>query len=798
MSADWGLPPEPWRLREVGFDADRVGRTESLFALSNGHLGVRGLLDEGEPCDLPGTYLNGCYETYPLAYAEAGYGDPPFGELMINVTDATTIRLLVDDEPFDLREGRLLDAERVLDFRTGVLDRSVRWCSPAGSTISVASTRLVSMTQRDVLAIDYRVEAVERDVRLTVHSELRANRPIPAGPSNPAPTQVVQEPLLAVQHRRRDDRSLLLHRTRHSGLRVAAAVQHLIDAPSDATANSTVEADDACTVVSVTLNPGQCLRITKFVAYGCSSTRSADALADQTDAALTRATDDGWDALLASQRAYLDTFWDCADIEITGDDEVQQGVRFGLFHLLQASARAEQRPIPAKGLTGTGYSGHAFWETEMYVLPVLTALTPAAVADALTWRHTTLPLARERASTLRLRGAAVPWRTISGRECGAYWPAGTAAFHVNAAVAAAVGRYLNWTGDQEFERGPGLELLVESARLWRSLGYYGEDGSFHLDGVTGPDEYSALVDDNTYTNLMAAQNLRDAARTARRWPEAAESHDLTEAEIDDWLRAASAMAVPHDAGLDMPQQYRGSTERQRWDFDTTAHAGLYPLQEHHPYVDIYRKEVAKQADLMLAMHWAGDRFTADAKARSFVYTEAITVRDSSLSASTQAVLAAEHGHLELAHAYLREAALMDLDDLHHDTDDGLHMASLAGGWIGLVCGFGGLRDHGDRLSFAPRLPPGVTRLAFTVRWHGRPVDVVVADDAVLYTLRSTADDREDRDEAKAPHLELLHHGQPLVVLPGAPRQLPIPALIPPTQRPRQPAGRAPTGSAPTR
>ena len=248
------MPPEPWRLREVGFDPDCLGRTESLFALANGHLGVRGLLDEGEPCDLPGTYLSGCYESYPLSYPESGYGDPATGELMINVTDGTLIRLLVDDEPFDLREGCLLDSERVLDFRTGVLTRSVRWRSPAGSTISVTSARLVPFRQRDVLAIDYRVEAVDRDVHLTVHSELRANRPVPERPDSPVPAQVAQEPLVAEQHHSRDDRHLLVHHTRRSGFRVAAAVEHHIDArDTDVTADSTIDPDGACTVVSVTL-----------------------------------------------------------------------------------------------------------------------------------------------------------------------------------------------------------------------------------------------------------------------------------------------------------------------------------------------------------------------------------------------------------------------------------------------------------------------------------------------------------------------------------------------------------------
>ena len=249
--------------------------------------------------------------------------------------------------------------------------------------------------------------------------------------------------------------------------------------------------DLARVTVSAEVGHGETLTLTKYLAYGWSSQRSMVSIRDQVDAALASARRTGFDGLLDDQRDYLDDYWERADVEIDGDDELQQAVRFALFHTLQSAARAEKRAIAAKGLTGDGYDGHVFWDTESFVLPVLTYTAPEAVRDALRWRHSTLDLATERARQLRLEGAAFPWRTIRGHECSAYWPAGTAAFHVNADIADAVLRYLHATGDDEFARGPGLELLVATARLWRSLGHHDARGAFHIDGVTGPDEYSA-------------------------------------------------------------------------------------------------------------------------------------------------------------------------------------------------------------------------------------------------------------------------------------------------------------------
>jgi alpha,alpha-trehalose phosphorylase len=575
----------------------------------------------------------------------------------------------------------------------------------------------------------------------------------------------------------------LIHSTRRSGLRLAAGMDHIVEAPPDVTVQVHTEArpDWARTTVVCQLKPGQRLRITKFLAYGWSSQRSRPAIRDQVGAALSAARYTGWEGLLVDQRAFLDQFWDSADVRVEGDPEIQQAVRFALFHVLQAGARAEKRPIPAKGLTGPGYDGHVFWDTEMYALPVLTYTWPVGAADVLCWRHATIGLARDRAQQLGLRGAAFPWRTIRGHECSAYWPAGTAAFHIGADIASAVLRYANATADEDFLRDTGIELLVETARLWRSLGHHDVHGQFHVDGVTGPDEYSAIADDNVYTNLMAARNLAAAAELVSAYPEVAHRLQVGEEEAASWRDAASAMHVPYNPELRVHEQSMHFTRHQEWDFLHTPDES-YPLLLHVPYFDLYRKQVVKQADLVLAMHWRGDAFTPEQKARNFAYYEARTVRDSSLSACTQAVLAAEVGHLELAHDYIAEAALMDLHDLNHNTRDGVHIASLAGAWIGLVAGFGGMRDHDGQLSFAPRLPERVSTLEFSLIWHGVRLRVTVEPRQTTYSVRDGHD---------GAIVSLLHHGERITVTTEKPVVMPIPPSVPLTPRPQQPHGRSP-------
>jgi alpha,alpha-trehalose phosphorylase len=773
---------EPWSVTEEQLELDMLAQAESVLALSNGHIGLRANLDEGEPYEMPGTYLNAFYEVRPLPYAEAGYGYPEDGQTVVNVTNGKLIRLLVDDEPFDVRYGTLVSHRRTLDLRAGVLRREVHWRSPAGREVRVRSVRLVSFVHRSVAAIRYEVAPLDGETRIVVQSELVANEDVPARSEDPRAAAMLRAPLVPEFNGIHDLRAVLVHRTRASALRMAAGMDHEIEGPEGTVTENESFDDIGRVTVSAEVGHGETLTLTKYLAYGWSSQRSMVSIRDQADAALSSARRTGFDGLLADQREYLDDFWERADVEIDGDDELQQAVRFALFHTLQSAARAEKRAIAAKGLTGDGYDGHVFWDTECYVLPVLTYTAPDAVRDALHWRHSTLDLASERARQLGLEGAAFPWRTIRGQECSAYWPAGTAAFHINADIADAVLRYLEATGDDEFARGAGLELLVATARLWRSLGHHDPGGAFHIDGVTGPDEYSAVADDNVYTNLMAARNMAGAAQACGRHREEAAALGVGDEEMAAWRDAADAIAVPYDEELEVHQQSAGYTRHERWDFEATG-ADQYPLLLHFPYFDLYRKQVVKQPDLVLAMVAVGHRFTAEEKARAFAYYEPLTVRDSSLSACVQATLAAEVGHLELAFDYFGEAALMDLDDLEHNTRDGLHIASLAGSWLAAVAGFGGFRNHEGRFSFDPRLPPHLERLAFGLMLRGRRLRVEIVPGEARYEL------------VDGEPLELRHDDTPFTLERGSPQTLTWRAPQP-EQTPEQPAHRAPSRRRP--
>jgi alpha,alpha-trehalose phosphorylase len=773
-----GFVCEPWAVREVGLDLDLLGSTESIFALSNGHIGWRANLDEGEPHVLLGSYLNAFYEEIPLPYAEAAYGNPEAGQTIVNVTDGKVIRLLVDDEPFDLRYGKLHSHERVLDLKAGVLRRTLEWESPAHRLIRIRSTRLVSLVHRALAAILYEVETVDGPADIVVQSELVANEPVGdltgRDPRAAAASASPLSPQLAIHEGRR---AILIHSTKKSALTMAAGMDHLVRGPRGSQVTSESSDDEARVTVTARMDRGQRLSLVKFVAYGWSGQRSTPALRSQIEGALATALDHGWKGLASAQQKYLRDFWARADIELKGDPEVQQAIRFAMFHVLQAAARAEQRAIPAKGLTGPGYDGHTFWDTETFVLPVLTYTVPGAAADVLRWRFQILDLARKRAKDLGFKGAAFPWRTIHGEECSGYWPASTAAFHINADIADGVLRYVSATDDREFEETVGIDLLVETARLWLSVGHHDTDGLFRIDGVTGPDEYSALADNNLYTNLMAQRNLVAAADAVGRHPAVAKRLKVSAAEVKAWHRAADRMFIPYDEKLEVHRQASDFTKHQRWDFKRTR-ADQYPLFLHFPYFDLYRKQVVKQADLVLAMHLRGDAFTQEQKARNFAYYEELTVRDSSLSSNTQSIIAAEVGHLQLAHDYLGEAALMDLNDLEHNVRDGVHMGSLAGAWLAVVAGLGGMRHNGDALGFAPRLPPRIQSLTFRLTFLGRLIKVTVNRRSAAYTL------------VRGKPLSFEHHGQEVRLRVGSPVRRPVPE-IPALPEPRQPPGRAP-------
>jgi len=732
------FPAEPWRLVEREYSARDLGLTETLFAVGNGYLGMRANPEEGRDAHSHGTFLNGFHETWPIHHAEDAFGFATTGQTIVNAPDAKLIKLYVDDEPLLLSGADLDHYERAIDFRTGVLTRELIWRTPAGKRVRVRSERMVSFVHRHLAVMTFEVTLLDHAAPVLVSSQL-INRQdgedeyhVEAAAlgegRDPRQARKFTDRVLEPRLQRQDGHETLLgYRCHNSRMTIACGVRHLIDTACDAEVTNDLGEDLAKTVIALRGTPGTPIRITKLVSYHTSSGVPAEELGDRCSRTLKRAEQDGLDQLMEDQRAYLDEHWRTADIEIDGDPLAQQALRWNLFQLLQASARTQQQGIAAKGVTGGGYDGHYFWDTEVYVVPYLAYTDPEAARKMVRFRWSMLPAARRRAAELSQRGALYPWRTISGEEASAYYAAGTAQYHINAAVVFALRRYLEASGDVDFLAREGAEVLVETARLWRDLGFYSSNGSytFHIHRVTGPDEYTTVVNDNAYTNLMARFNLRYAARTVRflaewsppdfEWLQRATGLELD--ELDEWDRAADSMFVPFDDEAGIHPQDAAFLDLEPWAWDEVPD-DHYPLLLHYHPLVIYRHQVLKQADVVLAMFLRSEQFGVEQKRRNFDYYDPITTGDSSLSASVQSIVAVEVGYDDLAFDYFERALYLDLCDQQGNTSDGVHIASSGGVWAGIVHGFAGMRETGEYLKFNPALPDRWDGVRFKIRRHG--------------------------------------------------------------------------------
>lgn len=767
----------PWKLREHPVDPDALAVSESVLALSNGHLGIRGTLDEGSPSAFRGTFLAGVHETHPLSYPESGYGQPDEGQAMIAVADGTPIRATVDGVPLDVRELAVEHHERTLDLRTGALERILRWTAASGTTLELRSRRVVSLTHRAVAAIRWELRALDGPAHVTVRSELVVGASPPEiSNADPRVAEALDHPFEALALRPTAAGGALGQRTRRTRIGIGAAVAHDVD--GDLPVTTEIEDRHVVGTVSADLIAGQSLAMTKTLGYAWSFDTPADTLLERAAGAVEQGRAIGFDGLVAAQRAVLDDLWETADVEIDGDDELQQALRYGVFQLFCAAACIEGAPVGAKGLTGAGYSGHTFWDIEGFVVPALSLLRPEAAERLLRWRASTLPKARERADVLELRGAAFAWRTIDGRETSAYWPASTAAAHLNADISRAFWLHGHVTGTGPLPLG-GAEILMETARLWMSMGHTDAEGGWHLFGVTGPDEYTGVVDDNVFTNLMAARNLRGAADAARDCPDVAAALEVDDEEIERWRTAADAVAIPFDARLGVHPMNENFTTYREWRFEDKRNS--YPIQEHQHYAKFYRRQVLKQADMVLALWWCREFFSPEQVARDVDYYEARTVRDSSLSASVQTVVCAQAQHPDLALRYLRETALVDLKDIRADTAQGLHLASVGGTWLALVAGLGGMREDQEDLELAPLLPSTISRIAYHLTWRGD-----------LLQVETTRDGSEISLPRGGGPVTVVVDGEPIQVNADRPARVRLRGPDPLLPEPTQPAGREPT------
>jgi alpha,alpha-trehalose phosphorylase len=760
-------PRDEWRLVEKRYAPEFLAQNETIFSLANGYLGIRGAFEEGLPVFQSGTFINGFYESWPITYGEEAFGFAKTGQTMLNVTDARIIKLYVDDEPFVMYKADLLEYERALNMKEGTLDRTLLWMTPSGKKVSIRSRRMVSFEHRHLAAILYEVTVLDARAPVVLVSQVDSNQANQASSGDPRQAKGVGGSVLRpAAHSLDEKRLILIHDTESSGLSIGCGVDHFLESECSMEFEGEVSEHTGQMIFSAEAEPGKPVRLVKYICYHTSGTAPPGEMRGRVERTLNRAVGHGFEKLLEEQKAYLDDFWRRSDIRLESERErAQQFIRFNLFHLLQGSARAEGTGVPAKGLTGQSYEGHYFWDSEIYVMPFLVYTAPRLARNMLKYRYSILDKARKRAREVNQRGALYPWRTINGEEASAYYAAGTAQYHINADIIYALKKYVDVTGDEDFLFQYGAEMLVETARLWEDLGFYlrGDDSHFHIHGVTGPDEYNTVVNNNTFTNLMARENLRYAVETMEalkeRDPErySALVHDtkLHEEEIGAWKKAADSMFIPYDESLGIHPQDDEFLGKEIWDFAGTP-IEKYPLLLHYHPLVIYRYQVIKQADVAMAMFLLGHEFSEEQKRRNFDYYDPLTTGDSSLSACIESILAWELGYEGKAHNYFSYGLLMDLADVGGNVKDGVHIASMGGAWMTVVYGVAGLRDWNGRISFHPKLPERTNLLNFRLTIRGRLLEVEMKRDGVTYTLLEGED------------LVFEHCGEEIALTGGAP------------------------------
>ncbi len=742
-------PPREWSIIETSFDEDWTGAAETVFSLANGFLGIRGMFEEGRPAVDAGTFCNGFHETWPIIHAEEAYGFARTGQTIVNIPDPTLLKLYVDDEPLYMPTARLTEYTREIDFRTGVLRRDMNWSSPAGKQVRIRSCHIVSSEYRHLGAFQYDLE-IDTDAPVVLSSQL-LNREDGRGIDEPRNgtekdprkgRQPGNRVLNANAHYQDALRLVTGYKTTNSRMTLGAGIDHLIETENEWYENCTWDQDLSKVVFVIDAKAGVPIRITKFFTFHSSRSVPSQELIDRCNRTLDRAVREGYGSIEHTQKAFLDRFWRHSDVVVDADPRIQQAVRWNIFQLCQASARAETTGIPAKGLTGQAYEGHYFWDTEVYVAPFLTFTEPRIARNLLRFRHSMLDKARERAREMSEAGALFPWRTINGEEASSYYAAGTAQYHINADIAYAIKHDVESRRDWDLLAEVGAEMLVETARMWCHLGFFNpDDERFHIHGVTGPDEYTTVVNDNFYTNLMARANLRYAAETVvwlkKERPDTY-SHLVHETGVQDeevtlWVDAADAMYLPYDEKRGINPQDDNFLEKERWDFANTPRDHYPLLLNYHPLV-IYRHQVIKQADVALALVLLGNEFSIQEKRRNFDYYDPITTGDSSLSACMQSILAAEIGYEKKALEYFQYALFMDLANIAGNVVDGVHIASTGGVWMTLTYGFGGMRSYQGTLSFDPRLPRTWSGMHFPIRWGDSRVKVDLTHEEYRFEL----------------------------------------------------------------
>lgn len=728
--ADRYFKVDPWRIVEEGFTPEYGMVAESVFSLGNEYMGTRGYFEEGYSGDrLLGSYFNGVYERQKAA-AQGYKGIVQETEFMVNSLDWLFIRICADEEQLDLAKSSYKDFTRVLDLKTGLLTRQFVWETKKGNLV-MKMERLISM-----------VHSKEASYKLTVSSDnYHGNVSVQAGLDfNTTHGGNAMELWDCEEQKAGNDFCHIKGITKQTHMVVDSYCKMQGSMVEAATATPLTQEKKVYTEYSLMVAPGDCYELEKNIINitPLASKEEADTEVEK------RLSDMSFDALFSDNQKWWGETWTRSDIQIIGDEENQQGIRFCIFQMFQTYHGAIMGTnIGAKGLTGEAYNGNAFWDTETYCLPFFLFHDKQAARNLLYFRYATLEEAKKRAEALDCKGAFYPIATISGRECCSLWQHASLQLQASTAVAYGIWLYEKITKDTSFTSEYGLEMLIEISRMLATRGDYNADHTrYGYYCVMGPDEFQMMVNQNCYTNYMGRFTLhytlevmkRMQMEEPERFAKVLEKVSYQEEEGKDWQEKADAMYIPYDEERKLFEQHEGYFQLPHVDVDAIPITD-FPLYNHWSYDRIYRNDMIKQPDVLMFLLLFNSSFTQEQIKNNYEFYEPRCIHESSLSPSVHSILAKQIGRKEEAYDFFQFATRMDLDNYNRNSSEGLHTTSIAAAWMNIVYGFGGLRSDDRMLSLTPGIPTEWEEYDFRIVYGEEVICVEVhKDKAVLYTL----------------------------------------------------------------
>lgn len=732
--------PYDWKVVETEFKEESNRLNETIFTLANGYIGVRGFFEEGfygqkEACD-QAVMINGVYEYYPYKHIWCRPGFPERFHSIVSNVNPIDVKIYVNGERVLLGD-KVENYSRTLDMYRGVVTREFTYTLSDGQKCGFAFTRFASQTQKHLFAIDVRVNA-PKGVSVRLESTLQALEGTTLAKKAECGSDM-PNPFILNRCLFDGEEGLIDYQTKVSGFKIACAVAEESDLP---TVSTTTE-ESSIVKVMESVSDGKELRYSRFCALATS--RDDENYCDFALGVVREAKKASYDTMLALSENYWKEYWETSDIRIDGDTLVQQGIRFGLFMINQSAGKDGKTNISANGLTGTAYSGHTFWDTEIFMTPMFLYSHPEIVKQLLKYRYNILPKAKERASQMDDVGALFSWNSINGEECGHVFEAVTAQYHINVDIFFAIYKYYEATGDDEFIDEYGLEILLETSKCLAHRGSFidRKGGKFCINCICGPDEYNPIVDNNLYTNFLTKKQmeftLQMVEKMQGRNPEGL-SALLQKCDIDDkelalFKKVADNMYLPYDKENEIYMQDDNFIYKDPIDIDSIPVNKLPLLTNLHP-LNLWRYQVCKQADIVLLMFLCSNEFTPEMRKKVFDFYEPRTIHDSSLSAGIHSIVACDIGSTEEAYGYLKQACRMDLDNVNRNTWAGIHAACMGSCYMMIVNGYAGMRVYDNALHFKPYIPENWKGYTFKVVFKGSTVEVNITAEKTTYTLLS--------------------------------------------------------------